>query len=58
MAKWTDHSCSGCKASFFNGRFRCSLGYPVSKAGRPEEPCPKPLTYLALMDARTDKKEE
>lgn len=49
--------CIRCKA--YSGNARCSLGYPIEKdAENPERECPRPLTYLALLELRSESKDQ
>lgn len=49
QARYIHGSCFKCKALNRNGT--CQLGYKKID-GRPAEPCPKPTTYLSLMDCK------
>lgn len=53
-------TCHRCKAySYSGGVASCQLGYPIILAeSRPAGPCPKPLTYLALIEERNEIREE
>lgn len=55
-----DKTCNRCKAyRYACGTATCQLGYVINqKTGAPKEPCPKPLTYLALMECLEDRKLE
>ena len=50
--------CGKCKAFSLGirGEPMCSLGYPIDPVNHgPTEECPKPLTYLALVEERNEK---
>lgn len=49
-------SCKSCKALKYCGATpKCQLGYPIDvKNTTPLEPCPKPLTYLQLIEYRNE----
>lgn len=53
-------TCNRCKAFCFkNNSPACRLGYSLDARNRtPKENCPHPLTYLALIEARRDAKDE
>lgn len=55
-----EQTCNRCKAyRYACGTAICQLGYGIDqKTGAPEEPCPKPLTYLSLMEYLDDRKLE
>lgn len=54
MSRCNDPSCTFCKAYVGNGV--CELGYSVDREREvPEEDCPRPLTYLALLEQREER---
>lgn len=44
--------CARCTAKSYT--WGCALGYSTDGHGRPTEPCPRPLTYLALEEERKE----
>lgn len=52
----TKDSCARCKAlKFASGTSYCELGFRIDNKSRfPLEPCPKPRTYLDLLECRAD----
>ncbi|MCR4805840.1 MAG: hypothetical protein K5981_09395 [Clostridia bacterium] len=47
-------SCSKCKAlEAAYGKYRCSLGFKIdANTLQPMQECPRPLTYLQLMECK------
>jgi len=53
-------SCGKCKAFGLDRQCepKCELGYPIDPSTHgPVGPCPKPLTYLDLIECRKEKME-
>lgn len=54
---FVENTCQRCKALMVSGSStpRCTLGHPIDPVARsPKEECERPLTYLALNEARKD----
>ncbi len=51
-----DGACKKCKAlKVYGGAAKCELGFSLDeKTLTPKEQCPRPLTYLALIELRNE----